>query len=50
MKINCGLKVQGDLKERGKIKWTAMMLPEHVAQLREWQADHDKVKKRPRRI
>lgn len=45
MKINRGLKVQGDLKDRGKIKWTAMMLPEHVAQLRQWQADHDKVKK-----
>ncbi|EPD49462.1 hypothetical protein HMPREF1210_03361 [Paenisporosarcina sp. HGH0030] len=45
MKINRGLKMQGDLKDRGKIKWTAMMLPEHVAQLREWQQEHDLVKK-----
>lgn len=45
MKINRGLKMQGDLKDRGKIKWTAMMLPEHVAQLREWQQEHELVKK-----
>ena len=45
MKINRGLKVDGDLKDRGKIKWTAMMLPEHVAELRKWQEDYDKVKK-----
>ena len=24
------------LKDRGRMKWTAMMLPEHVAMLREW--------------
>ena len=24
------------LKDRGRMKWTAMMLPEHVTMLREW--------------
>jgi hypothetical protein len=24
------------IRDRGKIKWTAMMLPEHVKMLREW--------------
>jgi len=43
--MNRGLIVQGDLKDRGSIKWTAMMLPEHVGELRKWQADQDKVKK-----
>ncbi|MFS0687856.1 YolD-like family protein [Sporosarcina sp. 179-K 8C2 HS] len=27
------------IRDRGRIKWTAMMLPEHVAQLREWQKE-----------
>ncbi|WP_252503388.1 YolD-like family protein [Sporosarcina sp. Marseille-Q4943] len=27
------------IRDRGRIKWTAMMLPEHVAQLREWQEE-----------
>ena len=27
------------IRDRGRIKWTAMMLPEHVSQLREWQAE-----------
>lgn len=26
-------------RDRGNIKWTAMMLPEHVKLLREWQAE-----------
>ncbi len=26
------------LQDRGKIKWTALMLPEHVERLRAWQA------------
>lgn len=33
-------------KDRGTIKWTAMMLPEHIERLREWeeelQYDHKK--------
>lgn len=33
-------------KDRGTIKWTAMMLPEHVKLLREWQ-DEDKYIARP---
>ena len=28
------------LRDRGNIKWTSMMLPEHVSMLREW-ADED---------
>lgn len=30
-------------RDRGKIKWTALMLPEHVSMLRDWQAEDDKV-------
>ena len=26
-------------RDRGRIKWTAMMLPEHVSALREWQEE-----------
>ncbi|WP_432355345.1 YolD-like family protein [Sporosarcina sp. A2] len=33
-------------RDRGRIKWTAMMLPEHIARLREWQAE-DNYLKRP---
>lgn len=29
------------IKDRGNIKWTAMMLPEHVAMLRELQQNKD---------
>lgn len=32
-------------RDRGKIKWTAMMLPEHISLLREWQAEDDYVKR-----
>ncbi|WP_252503299.1 YolD-like family protein [Sporosarcina sp. Marseille-Q4943] len=32
------MKVSGDIKDRGRIKWTAMMLPEHLAELRDWHA------------
>ncbi len=28
-------------RDRGKIKWTAMMLPEHISLLREWQKEDD---------
>jgi hypothetical protein len=27
------------IRDRGRKKWTAMMLPEHIQQLREWQVD-----------
>ena len=30
-------------RDRGTIKWTAMMLPEHVKLLSEWQAEDDYV-------
>lgn len=32
-------------RDRGNIKWTAMMLPEHVAMLREWKKKDDCIKK-----
>lgn len=28
--------MKGDIKDRGRIKWTAMMLPEHTERLRDW--------------
>lgn len=31
------------LKDRGNIKWTSLMLPEHVGVLRKWAEDIDKV-------
>ncbi|MEC0486162.1 YolD-like family protein [Bacillus glycinifermentans] len=34
-----------NLKDRGTIKWTAMMLPEHVSLLRELESNHNRVKK-----
>lgn len=34
-----------NLKDRGAIKWTAMMLPEHVSLLRELESNQDKVKR-----
>ncbi|MGK7376675.1 YolD-like family protein [Planococcus sp. 1R117A] len=39
MKLNKHLSVKGHIKDRGSIKWTAMMLPEHVQMLREWQKE-----------
>ncbi|WP_432355558.1 YolD-like family protein [Sporosarcina sp. A2] len=27
------------LRDRGKIKWTSLMLPEHIERLRAWQAE-----------
>jgi len=34
-----------NLKDRGSIKWTAMMLPEHVGLLRELESRQNKVKR-----
>ncbi len=34
-----------NLKDRGSIKWTAMMLPEHVVLLRELESIQNKVKR-----
>ena len=33
------------LQDRGNIKWTAMMLPEHVKMLRGWQKDNELVER-----
>ncbi|MED2942915.1 YolD-like family protein [Bacillus swezeyi] len=33
------------LKDRGSIKWTAMMLPEHVSMLRDLESNHNRVKR-----
>lgn len=33
------------IQDRGNIKWTAMMLPEHVKMLRDWQEQNGKVDK-----
>lgn len=29
------------IKDRGSIKWTSMMLPEHVKQLRDWEREEE---------
>lgn len=34
------------LKDRGNLKWTAMMLPEHLVQLKEWKREQFYDKKR----
>ena len=44
-KLNKHLKVVGDLKDRGRIKWTAMMLPEHVEMIRDWYEEDKQVDK-----
>lgn len=36
MKGNKHLKVQGEIKDRGVIKWQGMMLTEHVELIRAW--------------
>ena len=35
MKINKKLKVHGNIKDRGNIKWQGLMLPEHIQMLRD---------------
>ncbi|AYC29631.1 YolD-like family protein [Paenisporosarcina cavernae] len=44
-KINRAQTLQGDIKDRGNIKWTSLFLPEHVKAMREWQEDIGKVDK-----
>ena len=34
------------IKDRGTIKWTSLILPEHVKNLRDWAAE-DKLEKKP---
>ena len=45
MAFDRGVKIDGNIRDRGKIKWTAMMLPEHVKELRKWQEDSEKVRR-----
>ena len=45
MKRNKYLKTVGDIKDRGRIKWTALMLPEHVEMIREWYDKDEQVPK-----
>lgn len=45
MKRNKYLKTVGDIKDRGRIKWTALMLPEHVDMIREWYEKDEQVPK-----
>lgn len=40
--MNEHAKKQGVLIDRGRTKWTAMMLPEHLQLLREWQEEDNK--------
>jgi len=35
----------GDIQERGALKWTALMLPEHIRMLREWKEEDNRVPK-----
>lgn len=46
MKINKHLKVQGEIKDRGVIKWQGMMLTEHVELIRAWY-EEDKYDAKP---
>lgn len=46
MKLNKHMSVKGQIKDRGRIKWTAMMLTEHVDMLKEWQ-EEDRYNSRP---
>ncbi|MDN7227595.1 YolD-like family protein [Planococcus liqunii] len=46
MKLNKHLSVKGQIKDRGRIKWTAMMLTEHVDMLKKWQ-EEDRYNSRP---
>jgi len=45
MASNKDVIIDGNLRDRGRKKWTAMMLPEHIRELRKWQEDLDKVKR-----
>ncbi len=47
MKKSTHLTVKGNVIDRGQLKWGALMLPEHVRMLREWEAD-DPSNARPR--
>lgn len=44
MTMNKHMRAVGKVKDRGRIKWTAMMLPEHLKELRTWQDEDELVK------
>lgn len=44
-KMNNQFKMQGDIKDRGNIKWQGLMLPEHIQMLREWYKEDEEVKR-----
>ncbi|MDE0581568.1 YolD-like family protein [Planococcus sp. A6] len=45
MSINRDRKMVGDVQDRGALKWTALMLPEHIRMLREWKEEDNRVPK-----
>lgn len=45
MSINRNRKMVGDVQDRGALKWTALMLPEHIRMLREWKEEDNRVPK-----
>lgn len=45
MTINKDLRQVGDVQDRGKLKWTALMLPEHVRMLREWKEEDNRIQR-----
>lgn len=45
MSINRDRKIVGNVQDRGALKWTALMLPEHVRMLREWHEEDNRVPK-----
>lgn len=45
MSINRDRKMVGDVQDRGALKWTSLMLPEHIRMLREWKEEDNRVPK-----
>ncbi|WP_404337713.1 YolD-like family protein [Planococcus rifietoensis] len=45
LSINRDRKMVGDVQDRGALKWTSLMLPEHIRMLREWKEEDNRVPK-----
>ncbi|WP_211654285.1 YolD-like family protein [Planococcus alpniumensis] len=45
MSINKDRKMVGGIQDRGALKWTSLMLPEHIRMLREWKEEDNRVPK-----
>ncbi|MFC4712215.1 YolD-like family protein [Planococcus dechangensis] len=45
MTTNRDMKQIGDVQDRGKLKWTALMLPEHVRMLRDWMDEDNRIQR-----